>query len=98
MPGNGFAFAVRVGGQINVLGVLRRFFQFIDGFLFRFDDAVRRLEIFFQINTQFAFRQILNMTHRSDGIKIVSEKFFYRFNFCGRLHNHQRICHNPILS
>jgi len=87
MPGDGFSFAVRVGRQVNVFGVFGRFFQIRDGFLFGFDDVIGGLKILFQIDAQRTLRQVFDVSHGGQHMKILSQKFLDGFYFCGRFHD-----------
>src|SRR6185437_4300452 len=90
-----FAFAVRVGGDINRVGLFAELFHFVENFRFAGKYRVGRLEIFLEINAQFLFRQIFHVAERrADGV-IAAEIFVNRFRLRGRFDDDQRTSHNP---
>ncbi len=64
MPGDGFAFAVQVGRQINVFAFPGELFQLADDFALPafFDDDVFRHKGF-EVDPDPFFRQIAHMAH-----------------------------------
>ncbi len=73
MPADGFAFAVRVGGDVNVGGVLCRALQLGDHFLAGGDRFVHRREAFVDVDTELALRQIADVPHRREHLVVASE-------------------------
>ena len=62
MPGNGLAFPVRVGGQINALRFLGRLSQVFQDLVFPGDDLEFRFEIMFDIHSQQIGGQVLHVS------------------------------------
>ncbi len=58
MPGDRFAFAIRIGCQINILFALGGFFQIVDDFFLALNDRKVGREIFFDIDAELALGQI----------------------------------------
>ncbi len=73
MPANGFAFAVGVGGDVDVGGVLRRALQLGDHFLPGGDRFVHRREAFVDVDAELALRQIANVSHRRKHLVLAPE-------------------------
>jgi hypothetical protein len=46
VPGDGFAFPVRVRGYVNFLGIFGGLFQFFDDLLFPRDNNIIRVKLF----------------------------------------------------
>ena len=63
MPGDGFAFAVGVGGKINIFLTLGCLLQLIDDFFLRLDDVKVRREVFLDVHAELALGQIDDMSH-----------------------------------
>ena len=87
MRGNGFAFAVRVRRQINVVRGRRQLLQLDDNFLFTGNDDVISLEIVAGIHAQRALGQILDMPQRGLNREILPQIFLNRFRLGGRFDN-----------
>jgi|GEM_PF-3756156 len=83
VPGNGLAFPVRVGRQVDVFSVFGCLFELGDDLLFRFDHLVGGFKIVLNINAKLALREIHDMSHRSPHIEIGSEIFLDGFDFRG---------------
>ena len=81
---NGFAFAVRVGGQIHGLGLFRRRFQLLNDLAFAGDGDVLGLEIFLQVDAQLLFGQVFDVPHGSFYGEIRAEVFVDGLRLGGR--------------
>ena len=72
MPGDGFAFSIRVGCQIDVVAGLGGFFQIGNDFLLALDGLVVRLKIVVEVDADLALGQVTDVTHRSlDGVAVA---------------------------
>jgi hypothetical protein len=84
MPGNGFAFTVRVGGEEEVLGFLERT---RDGFHVLFvalDRLVTHLEVLVGIDSAFLGDEVAHVAIGSKHLEILAEVFLDGFRFRGR--------------
>ena len=61
MPGNGFAFAVRVCCEKDFIGILRFFFERADDIAFAADIDIMRRKVILDINAERAFGQVADM-------------------------------------
>src|SRR5690348_7488886 len=94
MRADGFALAIRVGGDVNSVGLFAELLHFIENFRLAGKNRVGRLEILLQIDAQFFFGQILHVAERrADGV-VASEIFVDRFRLGGRFDDDQRTSHN----
>ena len=75
MPGDRFTFAIRIGGQIDILFALGGFFQIVDDFFLAENDREVGREIFFDIDAELALGQIDQMAHRRFNLKIPAQIF-----------------------
>src|SRR5256712_635076 len=73
MPADRFAFAIGVGRHVDVRRVLRRILQLFDHLLARGDRFVLLGEVVLDVHTQFALRQVADVTHRRDDLVVASE-------------------------
>ena len=64
VSGDGFAFAVRVRREIDVVGRQRQLLQLGENFFFAGNDDVLGIEFIFDIHTQLALGQIFDVTER----------------------------------
>ena len=62
---DGFAFAVRVGREVDFFHFLGGLFQLGDELLLAFDDFVMRFKAVIDIDCQILLGKIFNMTERS---------------------------------
>jgi hypothetical protein len=76
MPSDRFAFAIRIGSQVDVFFPLRRFFELVDHFLLRLNNVKVRGKIFFDVDAELAFRQIDDMADRRFDLKVPSQILF----------------------
>ena len=89
MPGNGLAFPVRVGCQIDVLAALGRFFQIgNDRFLALHGDIVG-FKIIFKIDAHLAFGQVPQVTHAGLDLILGPQILANGFGLGRRLHDHK---------
>ena len=63
VPGDCFSFAVRVGREVDDIAFFGSFFKLGDHFFFIGQDSIFGLEIMFDIDAKFFFRQIANMSN-----------------------------------
>ena len=73
MPGNGFAFAIRVGGQEQRVGVLQSTDDRPHVFLVAVDDLVFHLEIGFRVDRAVFGHQVAHVSVRSEHFVILAE-------------------------
>ncbi len=89
MGGNGFAFAVRIGRQIDGVGGAGKLFEVGDYLLLAGDDFVLGGEIIVNIDAETLLGQILNMTERSFYVVTGAEIFLNRLGLSRRLDDNQ---------
>ena len=75
VPGNGFAFPVRVSCQVHLLAAFGGLFQLSDGLLLSFDGLVAGLEAVFQVHAHFALGQVTDMSHRGQDLVVRAQIF-----------------------
>ena len=73
VPGDGLALAVRVGRQVNLIGVLDRVADRLDDLGLAFDHLVLRLEVVFDLHAQAAFGQIADVADRGDHDEVAAQ-------------------------
>ena len=73
MRGYGFAFAVRVRGQINRDGSFGQLFQLGHNFLFAGNDDVLGGKVAFDVHTQLALRQVFDVAKRGFNFVVLSQ-------------------------
>ena len=87
MPGDSFPLAVRVRGQINVMGVSGSLLQTLYNFLFARDILVLGFKTVFNIDAHLFIGKILNVPYGGSNFIVGSKILFNRSYFCGRFHN-----------
>ena len=92
MPGNRLSFAVRVGREEDLGGVLRLFFQFLDHVSLSADVDIMRLEAVVDIDAETALRQVADVALGGGHLVICSEIPLDGVGLGGGLHDNQ-ICH-----
>jgi len=75
MPGDRFAFAIGVGGEIDIFLALGGFLKLLDNLLLPMDHMKVRREVIFHVDPQLALRQIDDMPHRRLDLKILAQIF-----------------------
>ncbi len=89
MSGDGFAFAVGIGCEIDGIGGAGQPFEIRDHLLLAGDDLVLGGEIIVNIDAETLLGQILNMTERSFYVVTGAEIFLNRLGLGGRLDDDQ---------
>ena len=84
VPGDGFAFAVRVRRQVDVVRGQRQLLQLGENFFFAGNDDVFGLEFVVDINAQRALRQIFDVTERGFDNVAFAKIFLNGFRLAGR--------------
>ena len=85
VPGDGFAFAVRVGRQVEVLGFLERARDGVDVFFVALDRLVVHGEVLVGIDRAFFRHQVAHVAIGSEHLEILAEVLLDGFRFGGRL-------------
>ena len=96
MPGYSLTFAVRVGCQIDYACLLCSGFELVYLFFPALYGAVIGDEAILYVNTDSAFGQVAEMTHRCSDLIFFPEIFLNGFSLGRRLNDHQRsisFCH-----
>ena len=89
MPGDGLAFPVRVGCQIDLVALFRLLLQRRDKLLLVLHFNVVRFEAVFDVHADLALGQVADVSHGRHHFIAGTEIFLDRFGLCGALHNHQ---------
>ena len=90
---DGFAFAIRVGCEIDVFDALGGLFQLADELFLAFDDFVARFEAVLDIHRQVLLGKIFDMTEGSFDNELLAQVFVDGFRLCRRFHDYQSFCH-----
>ena len=88
MPGDGFAFAVQVGGEEDVGAFLGEFFEFADDFAAAGEDLVFGGEGF-EIDAHAFAGEIADVAHAGPDDVVVAEVLVDRLRLCGRFDDHE---------
>ena len=83
VPGDGFALAVGVRGEVDRVGRPGGFLQFGDDFLLGLEHLVGGVEVVLDIDPEGVPGKVLHMSHRGPDIELRTEIFLDRFYLCG---------------
>ncbi len=75
MPADGLAFAVRVGGQQNAVGMLGLVLQFADQLFLAFDGDIARRVAVFHVDAQLGGGQVADMAHAGRDLVVFAKVF-----------------------
>ena len=92
VPGDGLALAVRVGGEIDAVGLVGGGAQLADDLVLALDGLVIGREIVVDVNAQRLFRQIAQVAHRGLDLVIAAQILGDGFGLGGGFDN-QQLCH-----
>ncbi len=87
VPGNGLAFAVEVGRQINGIGLSGRGDDLVDVLFVAVDDVVVHGEIMLGVDRTFLGDQVTNMAVGGKNLEVLAQIFVDRGRFGRRLDN-----------
>ena len=87
MPGDGFALPVRVGGQIDEVGVLGPIPEILDDLVLAGDGDIGGLEIVIHIDAQLLFGEIPEMPHGRLDLIAGAQIFGDGLRLGGRFHD-----------
>ncbi len=90
MVADGFAFAVRIGCEVDVVGLFGGGFELGDELLFAFDDFVMRFEAVLDVDIEVLLGKILDVAKRGFDDEIATEIFVDRFRLGGRFDDYER--------
>ena len=92
MPGNGFTFPVRVGCQINELGLVGGILQIVDDLALAVNGQIGGLEVVFHIHAQLLFGQVAQMSH--GGLYLIARPQIFGDGLgLGRGLHDEQFCH-----
>ena len=103
MPSNGFPFAIRVSGQVDVIGLLDGLGDGIHMLFIAFHQLVLHGEMIGGIHSAGLGDQVAHMAIRSQDFESRAKVFFKSFRLRGRLYDEQAFGHgikllkDPIL-
>src|SRR5262249_32185385 len=98
VPADGFAFAVGVGRDVDLVGRLRRVFQLLDDLDAVGNDDVLRLAPGVDVHTQLALRQIPDVADRRNDFEVPTQILADRLRLRGRLDDDERLGHETPLN
>ena len=87
MPGDGFAFAIRVGRQNELVGALYRFRDLANDLLGAAVDLPRHLEVLIGRHRAVLRRQVAHVSERGDHLIVASKVFIDGLGLRGRFHD-----------
>ena len=87
MPGNGFAFPVRVGCEDQAVGILDRIGDILDPLGRGGIDLPRHCEIIVGQDRSILGGQVADMAKGGEDLVVLAEIFVDRLGLCGRLYN-----------
>ena len=93
MPRYGFAFAVRVCGEIDGIRLSRFLGKLFDHFALVVQDAVSGLEVVFDFDAHLAFGKVADVSHRCFGDESASEKALDGSRLRRRFYDYEVFCH-----
>jgi hypothetical protein len=96
VPGDRFAFAIGVGRQNELIGVLHRAGDIVQPLLRLGIDFPKHAEIGTGVDRTAFGRQVAHMAKGGQDFVAFSEIFVDRFRLCGRLHQY-KIHDNPMI-
>ena len=93
VPADRFAFAVRVGRDVDVSGIFGRVSQLLDDLLARRNRLVLFRKLVLDVHAQLALGQIADVSHRRDDLVVAAQVFVDRLRLRRRLHHDKCFCH-----
>ena len=97
VPGNGFALAVRVGGQIQGIGFGDRLGDGFDMAQVFLDRLILHGKVVFRIDRALLGDQVAHMTVGGQHFEVLAQVFLDRFRLGRRLHDDQVLAHDKSL-
>ena len=88
MPADRLAFAVRVGGEKDAVGVLGLALELLDELFLALDADVLGRVIVLHINAKLRGGQIPDVAHAGRNLVILAQIFANGLRLCRRLHDH----------
>jgi hypothetical protein len=93
VPGNGFAFAIRVRCEIERVGFLQGAHDCVDVFLAALDDLVLHREFLVGIHGALLRNEVAHVAVRRHHLEIPAEVFADGFRLCGRFDDDKILGH-----
>ena len=87
MSGDGFAFAIGIGREVDVVGRERQLLQLGENLFFSGNDDVLGFEIIFEIDTEAALGQVFHVAVRSIDRESLAQILLDSFRLSGRFDN-----------
>ena len=94
VPGNGFALAIRIGGQIQRIGLGNRLGDGFDIPLVLFDELVFHREVAIRIDRALLGHQVAHVTVGREDLEVLAQIFFDRLRLGRRFHDDQVLAHD----
>ena len=98
MPGNGFTLSIRVGRQIEGLGLFKRFGYGLDMALIAFDDFVFHREVVIRVDGALFGDQVSDVTVGGQDLKVLAQIFLDGFRFGRRFYNDKIATHSDRIN
>ena len=96
MPADRFAFAIRVGRDVDVGRVLGGVLELLDDLLARLDRFVLLGEVVVDVHAELALRQVADVAHRRDDLVVAPEILVDGLGLRRRLDHDQCFCHRSL--
>ena len=93
VPADRLPFAVRVGRDEDLVGLLRVVLQLLEDLLAARDDLVGRLEALVDVDAELALGQIADVAHRGDDLVVLAEIFVDGLRLRRRFDHDECLCH-----
>ena len=88
MPGNRLAFAIRVGGEDQLVGLFDRVRDFLHDFLGLRVDIPVHLEVFVGLDRAVLGRQVAHVAERGDDLVTAAQVFVDGLGLGSRFHDY----------
>ncbi len=96
MPGDGLAFAIRIGSEPELVGATQGLGDGVHMSLVALDGSVAHGEIMFGIYSTFFGLQIAHMAVGSEHLKVIPQILLDGFGFSRRFNDNELICHGSV--
>ena len=93
MPGDGFAFPVRVGSQVDGFGALGGLGELLDGVLLVLWDFVERCEVFGNVDAEPVLGEVPDMAQGGHYVEVLAQYLLDGPGLGGRFYNYEIFSH-----
>jgi hypothetical protein len=96
VPGDGLALPVRIGGEIEGLGLLERALDGVDVLAIALHHLVLHRKVVLRIDGALLGHQIANVTVRGEDFEVLAEVFLDGFRLGRRLHDNEVVAQSRL--